>query len=228
MSRSRRHRDRWVATATAAAAVAAMVVVAATARPSETADDVLARLALALEAQQRVSWSVEYRYERRTSAGAVAGTVRIWRTPSLRVVADETSLTVTTPRGQVRCQETGSGPRCLADDEGSGAPAAAVVLAVASEGWYRVEDAGRRSVAGEEGTCFTLVHRAGRVVPPLGQRWTGCFALDRIPLATRVARGGGVLDDRVARRVERGVDAGELDDVLARFETTGFGVGGSR
>jgi hypothetical protein len=84
---------------------------------------------------------------------------------------------------------------------------------VADDGWYRVDAAPDRTIAGEAATCFGLRQRNELAAPPFG-RWARlCYAADGAPLDLYVAKVGS-RDVRTATTIRRDVTAEDVADLV--------------
>jgi hypothetical protein len=81
-------------------------------------------------------------------------------------------------------------------------------------GWYVVDAADGRTIAGEAATCFGLLQRNDLAAPPYG-RWAYlCDAADGVPLSIYVVKVGS-RDLRTATSVSRTVTADDVSALLA-------------
>jgi hypothetical protein len=221
----RRLLDRRVAIGTVVLAVVIVGVTIVAARSSDDpgtaarTDPAGARaelLALARR-QDRATWLVTFRFERRFGDGRrFAEELTEVNRPPLHVNASPSTVRVDFGDKVSECTTTADGPQCTERRAAGALALADVYRVVVDNGTYTVERLPERTIAGERARCFRLVATRG-VLAQLGNVTEQCFARDGVPLRTQVRRGDDT-DTRTAQRVARTVTDATVDALLARLE----------
>jgi hypothetical protein len=130
-------------------------------------------------------------------------------------VGDRTITCGDLPGGRTGCAP--SGPAAPVEQERAAELEELRALVDADSGWYRVDAADGRTIAGEPATCFGLRQRNDLAAPPLGRWALLCEAADGVPLSVYVVKDGS-RDVRTATAVTRTVTADDVAALLAAAE----------
>lgn len=180
--------------------------------------EALARL---IESGGRGTWLVEYATERAPVGGeSRSGRVIVSSLPPSSVVTDGETLTATIDGRSFTCVKSGPGPSCA-----DGAPSVPdvpdireMLAGVTGPDRYAVTRLQRRSIGGENASCFELASTGPTSVPGVLIREAElCYASDGVLLAARV-ESGMTIDTRTGLRVERDIGEDDLLDLVDAFD----------
>jgi hypothetical protein len=222
-----RTRDRSIGAAVGVLAAAALLAAAGAARAPlpdrvfETDPRALAALTALLDARDRGSWLVDFAFDRELASGATRhDTITQAQVPPTRVLVTAATATVDLGDRRVVCTTTDDGASCRETERDAGAlPVARVYEEAVTRGVYALRAAPDRRVGGERARCFEMIAITG-TIDGFGLASVHCFALDGVPLWSRVAL-ASVVDTREARVVSRSVDRAQLARLLDPFAGSG-------
>jgi hypothetical protein len=185
-------------------------------------DPAAARELVALmRAGEGASWLVTYDFTRTLPNGSkLRQVMREGRTPALHVLASGSAMTVERGNQTYVCNLVANRSSCDATPGGRALPASEVLRVAVSVGAYAVRPLPGRVVAGQKSRCFRVFATGSATLPDLGTDTDMCVFTDGVPSSQRIVRTTGVVDERVARSVKRGVATSAIEALERSFGPT--------
>jgi hypothetical protein len=215
-------RVAFVAVALGAIVLACTVGVARAPAPAPVVnrpDPAAARELVALmRAGEGASWLVTYDFTRTLPSGSTLRQVmREGRTPALHVLYSGTAMTVDRGSQTYVCNLVDDRSSCDATPGGRALPASEVLRVAVSVGAYAVRRLPERLISGQPSGCFRVFATGSATLPDLGTDTDMCLFADGVPSSQRISRTTGVVDERVARSVKRGVPTSAIEALERSF-----------
>ena len=217
--------DRRVAFGAVAVGAIALVCTVGVARSPAPApvvnrpDPVAARELVALmRAGEGASWLATYDFTRTLANGSeLRQRMREGRTPALHVLYSGTAMTVERGKQTYVCNLVDDRSSCEATPGGRALPASEVLRVAVSVGAYAVRRLPGQVIAGQPSRCFRVFATGSATLPDLGTDTDMCLFTDGVPASQRIVRTTGVVDERVARSVKRGVRTSAIEALARSF-----------
>jgi hypothetical protein len=192
-------------------------------RPASSArqarDPAAARDVVALvRAGERGSWSAVFDFTRTLAGGRVLHeSMREARNPVMHVLRSTSSMTVQRAGRDYECNLVEGRWVCTHVGGGAVLPASAVLRVAVAAGAYDVTRLPDALIAGEHTRCFRVLTSGRGFLPDIGSESDLCLAADGVPMSSRLVRGSGDVDERVARVVDRRVTTRTIEVLAAGF-----------
>jgi hypothetical protein len=217
--------DRRVAFGAAALGAIALVCTVGVARSPAPApvvnrpDPAAAReLVTLMRVGEGASWLATYDFTRTLANGSkLRQVMREGRTPSLHVLYSGTAMTVERGNQTYVCNLVADRSSCDETPGGPTLPASEVLRVAVSVGAYAVRRLPGQVIAGQGSRCFRVFATGAATLPDLGTDTDVCLFSDGVPSSQRIVRTTGVVDERVARSVKRGVRTGAIEALELTF-----------